>query len=534
MATFFDSNGVNLTSFGANRLNKNTVAVTISSDRVEIIGDGVDGEVFTVPSYNVPATQLELGKDASGNYLNGCIKNFYYYPVSLTAQQLKSLSLRRETKQLPPASEPNFVFTVQIPTANITWNLRSTGTVNYDVDWGDGQKEIVQTSNTKAHTYVNPGNYTVVVTPRSGVFRPFFNNTTDAARITSILSTGTNWNFGTNLANAFYNASQMLNMENIYTSNVTDMSNAWRNCRSLLSFPLLDTPSVTTVAQAWINCTSLTSFPAINTASVTNFSFAWQSCSKLISFPLLNTSSGTNFDRTWQLCTNLTSFPLINTSSGTTFVATWTDCSSLTSFPLIDTSSATTFISTWEKCTNLTSFPLINTSNATVITQSWYRCFSLTNFPLIDTSNVTSFQLAWGECTSLTSFPLLDSSNVTNFSTAWVSCFSLSSFPLIDTSSGTTFFRTWENCTSLTTFPANMFNITGTLIATAFSNAFLNCALTAQSIENILTSLVTNGQSNITLTLSGGTNATKTTWTANANTAYDALIARGWTITFRA
>jgi len=79
-----------------------------------------------------------------------------------------------------------------------------------------------------------------------------------------------------------------------------------------------------------------------------------------------------------------------------------------------------------------------------------------------------------------------------------------------------------------------MFNITGTLIATAFSNAFLNCALTAQSIENILTSLVTNGQSNITLTLSGGTNATKTTWTANANTAYDALIARGWTITFRA
>ena len=76
-----------------------------------------------------------------------------------------------------------------------------------------------------------------------------------------------------------------------------------------------------------------------------------------------------------------------------------------------------------------------------------------------------------------------------------------------------------------------MFNTTGTLVATAFSNAFLNCALTATSIENILTSLVTNGQSNITLGLAGGTNAGASTWTANAVTAYNTLISRGWTIT---
>jgi len=34
--------------------------------------------------------------------------------------------------------------------------------------------------------------------------------------------------------------------------------------------------------------------------------------------------------------------------------------------------------------------------------------------------------------------------------------------------------------------------------------------------------------------LNGGTNASKTTWTTAANTAYDALIARGWTIAFNA
>ena len=76
-----------------------------------------------------------------------------------------------------------------------------------------------------------------------------------------------------------------------------------------------------------------------------------------------------------------------------------------------------------------------------------------------------------------------------------------------------------------------MFDTTGTMHALAFNSSFKNCALTAASIENILTSLVTNGQSNITLGLEAGTNAGASTWTANAVTAYNTLISRGWTIT---
>ena len=52
------------------------------------------------------------------------------------------------------------------------------------------------------------------------------------------------------------------------------------------------------------------------------------------------------------------------------------------------------------------------------------------------------------------------------------------------------------------------------------------------SIENILVSLVENGATNIELGIDGGTNAAKSTWTAAANTAYDNLIAKGWTISF--
>ena len=582
MSQYFDVSGVNLISAGGGRLYKNKTALNLSDSTVEVISEGINNEIYSFPWSNIGKTTLEIGKDSSGKSINGHIKSIFYYPESLTNQQLKALTTRRETTPLPPANEPNFTMAIAIPSANTTWNLRSTGTVSYDVDWGDGQKEIIQTSNIKAHNYVSPGIYKVIVKIRSGVFRPFYNNNADAERIVSIFPTGTDWTFGTNLAGAFYRAFNLVNMENIYTSNVTDISNAWRDCRSLLSFPLLDTPSVTTVAQAWTGCSSLTSFPAINTAAVTNFSFAWQNCSKLISFPTINTSSGTNFSRAWEGCSSLTSFPLINTVAGTDFNNAWFGCNSLTDFPLINTAAGTSFSLAWYNCSSLTSFPLINTAAGTDFNNAWRDCTSLTSFPLIDTAAGTSFSLAWLNCSSLTSFPLINTAAGTNFSRAWEGCSSLTDFPLINTAAGTDFSRAWYNCnsltsfplintaagtsfffawyncssltsfplintaagtdfnnawrdcTSLTDFPANMFDTTGTLIATAFSNAFSTCALTVTSIENILTSLVTNGQSNITLTLSGGTNAAKSTWTTAANTAYDTLISRGWTITFNA
>ena len=79
-----------------------------------------------------------------------------------------------------------------------------------------------------------------------------------------------------------------------------------------------------------------------------------------------------------------------------------------------------------------------------------------------------------------------------------------------------------------------MFDTTGTLASGGFGSAFQDCALTAQSIENILVSLDANGQSNISLHIGGGTNAAKTTWSTAANDAYDNLIADGWTITYNA
>jgi hypothetical protein len=369
---------------------------------------------------------------------------------------------------------------------------------------------------------------------------------------------------GTNFQDAWLNCSSLTSFPLINTSASTTFQGAWNGCSSLTSFPLIDTSAGTNFLSAWLNCSSLTSFPLINTSAGTNFASSWRDCSSLTSFPLIDTSAGIFFQGAWNGCASLTSFPLIDTSAGTNFRDAWLGCSSLTSFPLIDTSAGTNFQETWTSCSSLTSFPLIDTSAGTNFYQSWLSCSSLTTFPLINTAAGNDFQQTWQNCRALTSFPLLDTGSGTRFSFTWYQCHALTSFPLIDTSSGTGFIwawrdcfgltsfpalnfdaalgtpsssgttlgfeSTWQNCTSLSDFPPNLFDNT---ISTRYNAAFSGCALTATSIENILVSINTANTSNGNLSLSGGTNAVKTSWTANANTAYDALVARGWTITFR-
>jgi hypothetical protein len=292
------------------------------------------------------------------------------------------------------------------------FNLRSSGTVDYEVEWGDGDAET-STLNVLPHTYA-AGNYVLTI-DSDDVYRPFFNNSGDEDQITSI-AIGANADLG------------------------TDLSDAWEGANNMTSF----------------TC----SFDA--------------------------TSSVTNLYRTWNGCSGLSSFPQIDTSSGTMFVSTWQNCSGLSSFPQIDTSSGTMFNNAWQNCSGLSSFALIDTSSGT------------------------------------------------SFSSAWNGCSGLSSFPAIDFGNGTIFFRSWYQCSGLSSFPANMFDATGTLSANAFNSAWSSCALTAQSIENILVSLDTNGASNIALGISGGTNAAKTTWSTAANTAYTNLVNKGWTISFNA
>jgi hypothetical protein len=60
---------------------------------------------------------------------------------------------------------------------------------------------------------------------------------------------------------------------------------------------------------------------------------------------------------------------------------------------------------------------------------------------------------------------------------------------------------------------------------------FQGCALTTTAIETILVALDNGGASNGFLYLDGGTNASEATWTANAITAKNNLVGKGWTVT---
>jgi len=104
---------------------------------------------------------------------------------------------------------------------------------------------------------------------------------------------------------------------------------------------------------------------------------------------------------------------------------------------------------------------------------------------------------------------------------------------LIDVSSGTTFAYAWFSCSGLTSFPANFFDSwTGTPGNGCLANAWAGCtSLTATSVENILNSIDTSGQSapasgpDITIDYNAASG------TPNISTAVTNLKSRGWTIT---
>jgi hypothetical protein len=190
----------------------------------------------------------------------------------------------------------------------------------------------------------------------------------------------------------------------------------------------------------------------------------------------------------------------------------------------VDPSCVTDLSNAWFYCISLTSFPLLDVSSGTNFTGTWLNCTSLTSFPNLNVSSGTNFNVTWGNCTSLTSFPLLDVSSGTNFQNTWAGCQSLTTFPLLDVSSGTNFQNTWEGCISLISFPAGMFD---SCSATNFNNAWVSCALDQTSVDNILISLDTAGQSNGILDINGGTSSPPGTTGLAAKLS---LQAKGWTV----
>jgi len=284
-------------------------------------------------------------------------------------------------------------------------------------------------------------------------------------------------------------------------SDVTTVKRAWRSCSSLTSFSTA-LPSVTNANSAWLNCTSLTSFSS-ELSSVTTAYGAWQNCSSLTSFstPL---PLATNAVLAWYGCTSLTSFSA-ELPSVTNANSTWLDCTSLTSFS-VELPSVTTANSAWKNCSSLTSFST-ELPSVTNLSSAFQDCTQLAEIGQLQTSNVTTWYYSFYNCRSLLSFPVLDTSSGTDFFGTWRNCSGLTQFPLLNCNSGLRFSWTFEGCSSLEDFPAGFFDNwnPSSISEGAFHNTWGGCtSLTAQSVENILTSIDASGKYATSSGASGG------------------------------
>lgn len=278
-----------------------------------------------------------------------------------------------------------------------------------------------------------------------------------------------------------------------------------------------------------------------------SFQYAWLDRNDIVEFQAINLSNTVNFTSAWHNSTNLSSFGAINASNGGIFSSAWKGTSALTSFPagakLGTSASNVNFTSAWQS-SGLTSFPALDLSKGTNFASTW-NSTPLSSFGAIDASSATSFYFAWNNTSSLTSFPsgakLGTSATNVDFTSAWQQG-GLTSFstPLPTAKS---FQATWFLNSSLVDFSADVLTNwnPASIVSGVFNLTWNNCPLTAQSVENILTSIDASGKYATSTGASGGTaiadagididyNTGTGSLSAATNTAVSALKGRGWSI----
>ena len=298
---------------------------------------------------------------------------------------------------------------------------------------------------------------------------------------------------------------------------------------------------------AWHTRNDIVEFQNIAMPQINQLSYTFSYMPNLVSFPAMSFPVGLYFANAWDLNTSMSDFGAIQAPLGNNFSSAWKGCSALTSFPagakLGTAASNVNFTSAW-RSSGLTSFPALDLSNATSLYSTWRDCDDMLSFGLVQTSSVTNFSDTWLGCNSLTSFPLIDTSSGTSFYRTWYDMDSVTDFPLLNVSAGRYFSEGWRFCAELVNFPAGLFNSwnPASISSGVFDFAWDGCtSLTAQSVENILTSIDASGKYATSTGASGGTalgnagididyNTATGSLSAATNSAVTSLKAKGWSI----
>jgi surface protein len=254
----------------------------------------------------------------------------------------------------------------------------TTNTGQYQVDWGDGTVDLVNSNVNAEHQYdfatYDPTNTTlttrgykqamITVTPVSGnlltcnfqqrfVTVPAQNQAYSTGFLDCILSmpnasSGGSIVFGgTTVRHSYVERFNVLTI-----GGATNLQNLLRDCRTLQVVSLPNTASVTNVNAMFNTCLSLQSVPLFNTANVTDFALFLFNCPSLKQVPLFNTSNATTMDNMFGACSSLQSVPLFNTANVTNMNVMFQSCGSLNSIPALSTASITAAFTTFANAAN--------------------------------------------------------------------------------------------------------------------------------------------------------------------------------------
>jgi surface protein len=371
--------------------------------------------------------------------------------------------------------------------------LFTTDIGQYQVDWGDGTVDLVNSNVNAEHQYdfatYDTGNTTltsrgykqvmITVTPVSG----------------NLLTCNFQQRYVTVPA-----------QNQIYSTGFLDC---------ILSMPNANTGTSIVFGGGTVRHTYVERVNVLTIGGCTSMVSMFNTCFLLQSVPLFNTANVTNMGNMFRGCFSLQSVSLFNTANVTNMDSMFNLNNSLQSVPLFNTVNVTTMQSMFSGCNSLQSVPLFNTANVTSMVAMFLGCSSLQSVPLFNTANVTSMGSIFNNCPSLQSVPLFNTASVTNMSVMFNGCASLNSIPALSTASITTDFG--ANFAS----GANSLNRCQMVFQRTVS--FLNCQLSRDAIVEIFNNLAVVVSATITIT---------NNWGVTALSASDLLIAtsKGWVV----
>ena len=274
---------------------------------------------------------------------------------------------------------------------------------------------------------------------------------------------------------------------------------------------------------------------------------AWHTRNDIVEFQNIAMPQINQLSYTFSYMPNLVSFPAMSFPVGLYFANAWDLNTSMSDFGAIQAPLGNNFTSAWQGTTALQSFPAgakLGTAASNVNFTSAWKSSGLTSFPALDLSTGTNFFAAWHD-SQLTQFSEnaklgTNASNV-NFGEAFITT-DLTSFstPLRN---GSSFYKTWLACFSLTDFSYDVLKDWNpdSISNQVFHETWLFCPLTAQSVENILTSIDASNQHGTDDGTSTGNplgdsgididyNVATGSLSAATNAAVTSLKAKGWSI----